>query len=120
VTTAPPFPIPRRGRLEAALFVAQRTSALVMAPLVLLHLGVIFYAIQGGLSAAEILGRTRSNPAWPAAYGLLAVAAAVHGGIGLRTLAREGLGWRRLAGLAGGLFAVLALLLSLRALMVLA
>ena len=48
-------------RLELWLYIAQRGSALVLAPLVLLHLGVILYAVSGGLTAAEILGRTRSS-----------------------------------------------------------
>ena len=33
---------------------AQRLSALIMAPLVLTHLGLMIYAVRGGLSAAEI------------------------------------------------------------------
>ena len=41
----------------------QRISAMVLALCVLVHLGVMIYAVRGGLSAAEILGRTRGNPA---------------------------------------------------------
>ena len=47
-------------------------ALLVLAPLVLLHLAVILYAVTGGLSAGEILGRTRSSLVWPATYGVFA------------------------------------------------
>ena len=50
--------------LELRLYIAQRASAAIMAPLVLLHLGVIIYAIHGGLDAAEILARTRGSLFW--------------------------------------------------------
>ena len=35
--------------LDLRLYMAQRLSAMVMAPLVLGHLAVMVYAIQGGL-----------------------------------------------------------------------
>ncbi len=76
------------------LYVAQRLSAFVLAPLVLIHLGLIVYAVQDGLSAAEILGRTRGSIAWGAYYSLFVVAAAIHGTIGLRAIAAEVLRWR--------------------------
>ncbi len=50
--------------IELRLYLAQRTTAAIMAPLVLLHLGVMIYAIQGGLSADEILERTRGSLFW--------------------------------------------------------
>lgn len=71
------------------LYLAQRLSALVLAPLVLLHLGLIVYAVQDGLSAGEILARTRGSVAWAAVYGVFVIAAAVHGSIGLRSIAAE-------------------------------
>ena len=40
-------------------YLIQRISALIMAPLVLVHLAVIVYAIQGGLTAEEILSRAK-------------------------------------------------------------
>ena len=73
----------------ARLYLLQRLSAMVLAPLVLLHLGVIVYAVQDGLSAAEILARTRGNLTWTATYGVFVLAAAVHGAIGLRSIAGE-------------------------------
>lgn len=82
------------GRIELWLFVAQRLSAMVLAPLVLVHLGLIIYAVQGGLDAEEILGRTRGSAAWATFYGLFVVAAAVHAPIGVRTVVREMTAWR--------------------------
>jgi fumarate reductase subunit C len=108
-------------RLELWLCIAQRGSALVLAPLVFLHLGVILYAVSGGLSAAEILGRTRSSALWPAAYALFVVAAAVHGAIGLRVVIREWTAWQgRSLDLSTLAFALLLLLLGLRAVQVIA
>lgn len=83
--------------LTLRLYMLQRITALVMAPLVLGHLAVMIYAIQGGLSAAEILGRTQGSAAWFLFYGVFVVAASVHGAIGLRVIAGE---WGRLRGAA--------------------
>jgi fumarate reductase subunit C len=80
--------------LAAVLFLAQRASALVLAPLVLVHLGLAIYAIHGGLTAAEILGRTQGSLGWTLFYGLFVVAAAVHAPLGLRNVAREWMGWK--------------------------
>ena len=103
-------------RLELWLYIAQRGSALVLAPLVLLHLAVILYAVGGGLTAEEILARTRSTPLWPIVYGLFVVAAAVHAGIGLRGVIREWTEWRgRSLDGAAVAFAFLLLALGLRA-----
>lgn len=77
----------------AALYLAQRVSALILAPLVLAHLALILYAVEGGLSAAEILGRTRGSLGWGLFYGLFVATAAVHAPIGLRTVIREHTGW---------------------------
>jgi len=68
---------------------AQRITALLTAPLVLGHIAVMIYAIQGGLSAAEILGRTQGSILWFLFYGTFVVAVSVHGAIGLRTVAHE-------------------------------
>ena len=103
-------------RLELWLYIAQRGSAIVLAPLVFLHLAVILYAVSGGLTATEILGRTRSSALWPAVYALFVIAAAVHGAIGLRTVLREWSSWQGRSLDLGTLgFALLLLLLGLRA-----
>ncbi len=83
-----------RARAETLLFVAQRASAAILGLCVLVHLATIVLAVRGGLSAAEILARTRGSVAWAAFYAVFVLAVAVHAPIGLRTVARETLGWR--------------------------
>ena len=104
------------GRLELWLFVLQRLSAMVLAPLVLIHLVTMIYAVQGGLSAAEILSRTQANAIWPVLYGLFIVAVAIHGAIGLRSLLREMTPLRdKGAGAVAVAFCALVLILGYRA-----
>jgi fumarate reductase subunit C len=80
------------------------------------HLATIIYAVQGGISGAEILGRTRGNAAWLAFYSLFVLAVSVHAPIGLRSVLGEWLGWRGMSRDAVLLlFAVFLLLLGLRA-----
>ncbi len=81
-------------RAETWLWLTQRMSAMLLAPMVLVHLAAIVYAIEGGLSAQEILARTRGSLAWAGFYGLFVAAAAVHGPIGLRNVLREMTRWR--------------------------
>ena len=75
--------------MNVRLYILQRTTAVVMAPLVLGHLAVIFYATSRGLSAAEILGRTRGSVGWGLFYGLFVLAVSVHGAIGVRAIVSE-------------------------------
>jgi fumarate reductase subunit C len=82
------------ARVEGWLWVAQRASAAVLALCVAVHLATMIYAVQGGLSAAEILGRTRGSAAWLGFYVLFVLAVAIHAPIGLRAVLREWLGWR--------------------------
>ncbi len=81
-------------RAESFLWIVQRASAAVLAICVVVHLFTIVYAVQGGLSAAEILARTRGNTAWLAFYSLFVLAATVHAPIGLRAVLGEWFGWR--------------------------
>jgi fumarate reductase subunit C len=78
--------------LSLRLYMAQRLSAMVMVPLTLGHITVMIYAAQDGLSAAEILGRTKGSVGWFAFYGLFVVAVAMHASIGLRVIVHETLG----------------------------
>lgn len=78
--------------LTLRLYMLQRLSALVMAPLALGHIAVMIYAIQNGLSAAEILGRTQGSVAWMLFYGSFVVAVSVHAAIGLRIIVFETFG----------------------------
>lgn len=75
--------------LNLRLYMLQRITALLMAPLVIGHLAVMIYAIQGGLSSAEILGRTQGSILWFLFYGTFVVAVAIHGAIGLRAILHE-------------------------------
>ena len=70
-------------RAQALLWGAQRASAALLAICVVVHLTTVIYAVQNGLSAAEILGRTRGNPAWLLFYVVFVTAVAVHAPIGL-------------------------------------
>jgi len=91
--------------LNLRLYMAQRITALLMAPLVVGHLAVMIYAIQGGLNAAEILGRTQGSLAWFLFYGTFVVAVSIHGAIGLRTIVYE---WGGIKGVMLELFMWLA------------
>lgn len=81
--------------LNLQLYMLQRITALMMAPLVIGHLIVMIYAIQGGLSTAEILGRTQGSLPWFLFYGTFVMAVSIHAAIGLRTIAHE---WAGLKG----------------------
>jgi succinate dehydrogenase subunit C len=97
-------------KTESVLWIAQRITAAILALCVAVHLVTIVYAVRGGLSAAEILGRTRGNGAWLAFYALFVLAVAIHAPIGLRPMLGEWLRWRGrsrdfvLVGLSGILF----------------
>lgn len=94
-------------RTQVVLWGAQRASALVLALCVVVHLVTIIYAVRNGLSAAEILGRTRGNGAFAAFYAVFVAAVAVHAPIGLRTMLAEQLDWR---GRGADLFALIVAL----------
>jgi fumarate reductase subunit C len=81
-------------RTQVLLWTAQRASAAVLAVCLVVHLVTIIYAVRNGLSAAEILGRTRGNMAWAAFYAVFVLAIAVHAPIGLRNVLAETFGWR--------------------------
>jgi len=80
-------------RVEVLLWVAQRATAAILALCVLVHLVVIIHAVGGGLTAAEILGRTRGNAVWAAFYATFALAAAIHAPLGIRVILAEWLAW---------------------------
>lgn len=98
--------------ISARLYILQRLSALIMAPLVIGHIGVMIYAVQDGLSAAEILGRTQGSVLWAGFYGLFVIAVSIHAAIGIRAISSE---WFKLKTylLEGVSWAVFAILLSL-------
>ena len=102
--------------MNVRLYILQRGTAVLMVPLILAHIAVIFYATRKGLSAADILGRTRGSIGWGLYYGLFVLAASVHAGIGVRTVAIE---WGRLQATAANIVmwgtGLVLLVLGLRA-----
>ena len=80
-------------RSQVLLWGAQRISAMLLAVCVIVHLITIIYAVRNGLSASEILGRTRGSVAWGGFYALFVMAVAVHAPIGVRNICAE-FGWR--------------------------
>jgi fumarate reductase subunit C len=110
-------------RTQARLWYWQRISALALAVCVAVHLVTLVYAMRGGLTAAEILERTRGSVLAAAFYGIFVLACAVHAPIGLARIAEEWLGMApslanalalafALLLLAGGLRAVVAVVAS--------
>lgn len=81
--------------MEVRLFALQRLSAMFLAPLVMVHLGLILYAVGGGLTADEILARTQGNVGWALFYGVFVLAASVHAPIGVRNVLKEWTPWRK-------------------------
>jgi fumarate reductase subunit C len=102
--------------MNVRLYVWQRATAALLAPLVLLHVAVIFYATRRGMTAADILARTRGSFVWASLYGAFVVAAAIHAAIGVRNVLAE---WSPLNDRAAGIFAIFfgtsLLVLGLRA-----
>lgn len=75
--------------MNIRLVFLQRLTAMLMVPLIIGHLAVIFYATRKGLDAASILARTKGSVGWALFYGVFVVAAAIHGAIGVRSVASE-------------------------------
>lgn len=104
------------ARAQTWLWIAQRASAAVLALCVAAHLATILYAVRGGISAAEILARTRGSAGWFAFYTVFVLACAVHAPIGLRSVLREWAAWRgRACDAAMLLFALLLAWAGMRA-----
>jgi len=74
--------------LQAKLWYYQRISAMVLALCVAVHLIIIYIAVQDGLTANEILGRTRGNWAFALFYEIFVLACFVQG-----TMAVIGVVW---------------------------
>lgn len=60
-----------------------------MAPLVVIHLLLILFAVRNGLSGEEILQRTGGSFFWALFYLVFVVCASVHAPIGLRNVLNE-------------------------------
>jgi len=102
--------------MTVRLYVWQRLTAALMVPLVLIHIAVIFYATRRGMTAADILARTRGSMVWASYYGVFVAAAAIHAAIGVSNVLTE---WapvtERRAGSFAMAFAVLLVVLGARA-----
>jgi fumarate reductase subunit C len=102
--------------MSAILFAAQRGTAFILAFAVSVHLATILYAVRGGLTAGEVLSRTRGNGWFLAFYVLFVLAISIHAPIGLRNVLREWTPWRgHTLDLGLALFALALLALGLRA-----
>jgi fumarate reductase subunit C len=102
--------------MNPVLYLAQRSTAFVLAFAVTIHLVTIIYAIRGGLTAGEILARTHGNRWFLGFYLIFVLAAAIHAPIGLRSVLREWAKWRgRSLDLALLGFSALLLVLGVRA-----
>ncbi|MFZ9724055.1 MAG: succinate dehydrogenase [Burkholderiaceae bacterium] len=103
---------PGTSTLDRRLFRLQRLSAMALAVCLVVHLVTMILAVQGGLTAAEILERTRDNSVWLSFYLAFVLMVTLHVPIGLRNILREFTGWSastvNLAGLLAG-FVLLAL-----------
>ena len=102
--------------MTPALYLLQRGTAALLAPLVFAHLVLIVLAVQGGLTAEEILARTSGSVGWALFYGVFVLAAAIHAGIGLQAIMAEWTGLsRRGAAISGHVFMLALMVLGLRA-----
>lgn len=79
--------------MDFRLFMVQRLTAAAMVPLIAVHLVTIYHASSHGLSAADILARTRGSVGWSLFYSAFVVLASAHAAIGVRAVLRE---WTRL------------------------
>ena len=79
----------KMNHLERKLFLLQRLSAVVLAPMVLIHLLLIFYAVKQGMTGEDILQRTAGSPLWAIFYLAFVVTVSIHAPIGLRNVLNE-------------------------------
>jgi fumarate reductase subunit C len=70
---------------QARAWYWQRISAMVL----MIHLGLILYAMRGGLTAGEILGRTQGNLGLTVFYTVFVLACVIHVPLGLQKIAEE-------------------------------
>jgi fumarate reductase subunit C len=89
--------------MNVRLYIWQRSTAAVMAPLVFVHIAVIVYAARAGMTAADILSRTHGSMAWAAFYGVFVAAASIHAAIGIRNILSE---WSPVSERRAGQFAI--------------
>jgi fumarate reductase subunit C len=98
--------------MQAKLWYAQRISAMILGICVAIHLVIIFYAIRGGLTAQEILGRTQGNLAFALFYEIFVLACFIHAPIGVANILQETLPKSGIAKPVSWLLAILILTLG--------
>ncbi len=76
-------------RSETFLWLAQRSSAAVLAICITVHIITMILAMEGGLSTAEIAGRVGGNWGWLVFYCVFVAAVSIHAPIGLRAVLLE-------------------------------
>jgi fumarate reductase subunit C len=104
------------ARSQTMLWAAQRLTAAILGFCVLVHLVTIVYAVRGGLTATDILGRTHGSFLWAAFYGTFVIATAIHAAIGLRAIAAEWLAFKgAMANATMGAVGIALAVLGLRA-----
>jgi fumarate reductase subunit C len=101
---------------QAKAWYWQRISAMVLTLFVVVHLVIMMIAIRDGLTAAEILSRTKGNIGFGLFYALFVVACAVHVPIGLAKIIDE---WTPLSAVSAAvlskLFAVVIVVMGFTA-----
>lgn len=101
---------------QAKLWYWQRISAMVLALCVVVHIAIMIYAVRGGLSGTEILGRTRGSVPFAVFYAIFVLACAVHVPVGLMRMIEEWFRPGRFAAVAAAKLSGAAILfLGLRA-----
>lgn len=99
--------------IQARAWYWQRISAMVLTVFVMVHLVVMIVAIRGGLTAAEILGRTKGSWTFGIFYGLFVLACAAHVPLGVVKISQE---WGRIsdstAYMIGRIFAFIILVMG--------
>jgi fumarate reductase subunit C len=103
-------------QISQLLWRAQRSTAHVLGLLVLVHLGLMVVAVQGGLTAGEILQRTQGAIGWLLFYGAFVVLVSIHAPIGLKNILQEQLGLQQTSALLiSAVYGLLLAVLGLRA-----
>ncbi len=75
--------------MNVRAYLWQRATAALRVPLLLVHLALIFYAGTKGLTAIDILARTRGSIGWAVFYSTFVAIASIHASIGLRNVLAE-------------------------------
>ena len=98
------------------LYILQRASAALLLPLIGIHIWLIYYATARGISAADILYRTRGSVGWGLYYMAFVLLVSVHAAIGVRGVLAD---WSRFdepgLDMAAWLVAILLVTTGLRA-----